>query len=44
MLAKSHEPAKFRNERTVERGDCLSQFAANKAFASSGKQVVPVTP
>src|SRR5439155_4396254 len=40
---ESNEPAKFRNERTVEGGNGLAQLAADKAFASTREQIVPVT-
>ena len=43
VAAEKNEPPKFRNERTIERGDCLSQFATDEALASCGKQGVPVT-
>src|SRR5207249_10553315 len=43
VAAKSNKPAKFRNETTVERGNGLSQFAADKTAASPGEQVIPVT-
>src|SRR4029077_7734208 len=44
LASEKNEPPKFWNERTVERGDCLSQFATDKTLAGSGKQGVPVTP
>ena len=37
VLAEKNEQPEFRKERTVERGDCLSQFAADEALSSRGE-------
>jgi hypothetical protein len=41
--AERNEPAKCRDQRTVQSDNSLSQLAADQTLARAGKQVVPVS-
>jgi hypothetical protein len=43
ITAQSNKPAKLWNQWTVKGRNGLSQFAANKAVAGTGKQMMPIT-